>query len=296
MNWQLYQCFYAVAVAGSLSKASAAMNLSQPTLSRNIAKLEQQMGVDLFARASTGVVLTQFGTRLLADVEQMASAAERLHRLEGLDDSKLSGTVRISVNEIVGVYLMPSALAAFQRHFPDIQIEMVISNSASNLNKRDADMAFRMFRPQQPNLIMRRLPDMALGLYAHKEYLTQYAPISDLADLLHHRLIGFDQSSQFIDAANAMGWPLKTEHFCLRTDSLLTQVQLINQAAGIAVTHDGIAKLNNHWQAVLPQLPIPSMACYLVCHQDLQHNPRMRTLMDFLVDWFDAGYQYAMQG
>lgn len=296
MNWQLYQCFFAVAKAGSLSKASGQIGLSQPTLSRNIAKLEQQMGGDLFSRASTGVALTKFGQQLLADVEKMADAAHRLHRLEGLDDSRLSGNVRISVNEIVGGYVMPKALSAFQQRYPDIHVELVISNSASNLNKRDADMAFRMFRPTQPNLILRRLPDMALGLYAHHDYLAQRSPISELTDLFQHRLIGFDQSSQFIDTAQAMGWQLTNEHFCLRTDSLITQVQFIGQAGGIGVTHQGIGEQQPTWQRVLPELAIPAMQCYLVCHQDLQHNPRMRVLMDFLVDWFDAGYQYAVLG
>ncbi|MEJ2644430.1 MAG: LysR family transcriptional regulator [Gammaproteobacteria bacterium] len=171
LDWALIRSFLAVARLGSLSAAARDMGVSQPTLSRDIQALEAATGLNLFRRTTQGLVLTPQGQRLVDAADHMNAAADRFARQASGLSVELEGDVRISANEIVGTYLLPPAIADFRQEHPAVHVEVVISNGASSLSKREADIALRMFRPTQPDLVARRLPDLELGFYAHRDYL-----------------------------------------------------------------------------------------------------------------------------
>lgn len=129
-------------------------------------------------------------------------------------------------------------------------------------------------------------------LLAHRQYLATKPEVACLDDLGGLRLIGCDQSTLLLTAAQAQGWPLTRQDFSWRTDSMLLQIQLIERAQGLGINHQALLPCYPNWQPVLPDLLIPALACYLVCHQDLYSKPRMRALMDFLSRWFAHGYHY----
>lgn len=286
MNWDLVRAFVSVAQKGSLSAAARELGLSQPTLSRQIQALEKDTQLQLFQRSTQGLLLTEAGQRLLAAAEDMSAAADLFQRqVSGLSEY-LQGTVRVSANEIVGLYLLPPALAAFREQNPGIQVELLISNSASSLNRREADIALRMFRPHQTTLKARRLPDLKLGFYAHRRYLEQRGIPQDLTELQAHSLIGFDQDMQFVEAAEILGYALRAEDFDLRCDQMPAQIQLARAGAGILVTHVELAR---HWpelQPLLTEVPLPALEFWIVSHVDTQYSARIRTLSQFLGDWF----------
>ncbi|MEJ2686273.1 MAG: LysR family transcriptional regulator, partial [Gammaproteobacteria bacterium] len=278
-DWGLVRSFLAVARLGSLSAAARDLGVSQPTLSREIQALEAATGLNLFRRTTQGLVLTDQGQTLVDAAEHMSAAADRFARQASGLSVEPEGDVRISANEIVGTYLLPPVIAAFREQHPAVHLEVVISNGASSLSKREADIALRMFRPTQPDLVARRLPALELGFYAHRDYLDRHGEPADLAAFKSHCLIGFDESLDFIDAAAKLGHRFVPDDFAVRTDHLLCQIQLLRSGVGIGGTHVGLA---NHWPElvrIMHWAPLPALPFWCVTHRDVQYNSRIRAVM-----------------
>lgn len=287
-NWNLIRAFLAVARSGSLSSAARHLGVSQSTLTREIQSLEQSTQLNLFKRSTHGVQLTEQGQNLMDSAEQMEKAADNFARRSQGNVPSLKGEVRISANEIIANYLLPKALATFKDKFPQIVPEIVVSNAVTNLSKRDADIAIRMFRPSQSEFVSRRLPDIALGFFAHRQYLEKFGRPDSVEDLKQHRLINEDLDNTFVTGATALGYQFSKQDFAFRTDHLQLQINLARAGAGIVGTH---TKLAQHWpelEQVLTDFPLPSLQCWLVCHSDVQYNARIRETLHFLSDWFSA--------
>jgi len=287
-NWSLINSFLVVSEQGSLSAAARQLGVSQPTLSRNIQSLEVSTGLNLFKRTTQGLELTVEGSKLIDAARQMNSASELFDRQASGLSTELEGDVRISVNEIVGIYLLPPAIAAFREMHPGVHIDIVISNQVSSLSKRDADIALRMFRPEQPDLVVRRLPDLPLGFYAHRDYVQRYGEPSSMEVFNEHTVIGFDESLEFINAAAEFGYKLSRDDFSLRSDNLLAQISLCRSGAGIMAMHSEMAKQWTELVPVMKWIELPPLEFWLVCHSDVQYNSRIRELMHFLGEWFKS--------
>jgi len=284
LQWDLIQSFAAVARLGSLSKAAVELAISQPTLSRQMAALEKQLEMTLFDRSTQGLKVTSAGAKLLESGELMQQAAEQFSRTASGAASKIEGEVRISANEVIGLYYLPGILADFGTQYPEVTIELDISNKAISLNKRDADIALRMFRPTQPELVVRRLPDIGLSFVASKKYLSSHASITDMNDFSEHRLIGFDRDAQMVAGLKQLGLPISMNDLNSRTDFLPLQIELARQNAGITITHRFLLNRFKELQAILPDIELPSLEFWLVCHADVQHNRRIKVVMDYLVE------------
>ena len=274
-DWNLVRAFLLVAEQGSLSAAARKLNISQPTLGRQIQQLEQSTGLNLFRRSTQGLDITAEGSELMSSAKKAMAGMEEFQRQVVGHSDKLVGDIRISVNEIFGVYMLPKVIAQFQSLHPQVQIEMVITNQASSLSKRDADLALRMFKPTQPNLVARRLPDLPLGFFAHHRYLEQYGTPQSPEEFLSHKIIGFDIDTQFLEGAEKMGWPMTARNFSVRTDSLIAHVALLKAAAGIACTHVGLMKNEPEITQILEDIEIADLELWVVCHQDVQFNRRI---------------------
>ena len=286
-DWSLIQSFLSVIEHGSLSAAARSLGISQPTLSRDIQSLENNTGLNLFKRTTQGLNLTSEGTKLVEAARRMNEASDLFERQVSGLSTKLEGDVRISVNELVGIYLLPPAIAAFREQHPNVNIEIVISNQVTSLSKRDADIALRMFRPTQPELVAKRLPNMPLGFFAHKDYVKKYGEPTSMENFKTHTVIGYDESTEFIEGAEKLGYHLTRNQFAIRTDHLLAHLQLCRSGVGIIGTHIELAK---QWPELIPVMQwveIPDLEFWLVCHSDVQYNSRIRELMLFLGKWFE---------
>ena len=285
--WDLIRDFLAVAEHGSLSRAARQRAVSQPTLSRNIQAIETLTKLNLFQRSTQGLSLTEAGISLVAAAQQMEQGATRFTRLASGLSETLQGEIRISANDLVGTLLLPPALAAFRRKHPRLQIELVIDNHTTNISRRDADIALRMYRPTQPDLIARRLPDLAVGFFAHHDFIQRNGQPKDLVELFAMDVIGFDTLSDMLDGARAAGLSLSHEDFPLRTDHMLAQLNLARAGAGIVGTQCGLARQYPELEAVLPELDLPGLEFWLVSHSDAHFNTGIRSLIDFLAAWFE---------
>lgn len=288
IDWGLIRSFLAVSRHGSLSAASRELGVSQPTLSREIQALESTTGLNLFRRTTQGLSLTEQGQTLVEAAGHMDEAADQFIRQAYGLSAELEGDVRISVNEIIGIYMLPPAIAAFREQHPGVQVEIVITNRASSLGKREADIALRMFRPDQPDLVARRLPDLEMGFYAHRDYVARHGKPTSFEEFKKHTILGFDEGMDFINGARALGYEFVKKDFAIRTDHMLAQIALLRAGAGIGGTHVEIAKHFPELERVLEFVPLPSLEFWCVCHADVQFNSRIRAMMQFLIEWFDA--------
>ena len=288
LDWALVRSFIAVADAGSVSAAARATQGHQPTLSRHLAELEAQLGVALFERTGRGVRPTAAGLEVLPAARQMQAAAEALARSVTRGREATRGTVRITASQVVATWLLPSLVAEFQRAEPEIAIEIVSSNAVQNLLRREADIAIRMVRPDQGSLIARKVGEVILGAYAHADYLAVHGVPRTPAQLLGHRLIGYDRDDAILRGFARMGIALTPAHFVVRTDDQVANAQLVAAGAGIGFAADYLAALWPDVRQVLPDLPIPPLPCWLTVHRELRGNGVVKRVYDFLADAIPA--------
>jgi len=283
-DWSLIRSFLAVLDAGSLMGAARHTGAQQPTLSRHIGELETQLGAPLFERTGRGVVPTATALAIADAARQMEDGAQTLARtLAGRRDAS-RGSVRITTSEVAATWLLPEVLAALAEQEPGIQVELVASNALSNLLRREADIAVRMVRPTQSTLIARKLADFPIVAAAHSDYLARAGTPRMPADLLQHRLIGYDRDETIVRGFNELGLPLTRDFFALRTDSQVSYGRLVAAGAGIGF----VAAYNIvHWpgvQPLLPMLKIPPLPCWLAVHREIRGSKVVRRVYDFLAE------------
>jgi DNA-binding transcriptional LysR family regulator len=290
LPWNLIHTFDAVAKTGSLLAAAKSLGLSQPTVGRHIDLLEGTLKMPLFVRSRDGMALTAAGSDLVETSADMVRAAQAFQRRAAGLDKEISGTVRLSANDVLGVHVLPGVLSDFMDAHPEVEVELDITNAPANLLRRDADIAVRMFRPVQNDLIARKVSDIALGFYAHSSYLEAHGRPKTLRDLSAHRFIGFDRETFNIDAARAFGLTLTASDFAFRCDSLLAHIEAVKAGLGVAILHQGLASPMAGVERVLSDVTLPSIELWLACHSDVQHNTRVRKLVDYLAERLRTPY------
>ena len=152
-DWTLTRSFLAVAETGSLSAAARQLGLSQPTLGRHVADLEAQLGMPLFQRAPRGLIPTTAALNLLPHARAMRDAAARLHLAAAGQTETLAGTVRLTASRIVAHYILPAIIAELRQAEPGIEVELVATDATENLLFHEADIALRMYRPTQLDIV-----------------------------------------------------------------------------------------------------------------------------------------------
>jgi len=281
-DWSLWRSFAAVVETGSLSAAARELGLSQPTLGRHVEALEQSLGMVLFERTLTGFKPTETALRLYEPVRGAQRAlAEAALMAEGAQPG-LNGTVRITASEVVSHFVLPQLLVPIRAQFPDIAIEIVPTDSAENLLLREADIAIRMFRPTQLELVTRKLGELPIVCCAHESYLARRGTPQTTEELYGHDLIGLDRSDLLIRAASGMGFALTRDDFRLRTDDQPLAWQLARAGLGIAFAQQGLVETTPGMRALLPQLQIPALEVWLTTHRELFTSRRIRAIYDAL--------------
>jgi len=284
IDWAKLQSFVAVAEHGSLSAAARATGASQPTLSRHIAALEDELGLRLFDRTSEGLVLTDSGAEIFSNAEAMNSSANQIALIATGRSQEISGSVRISASDTVARYLLPDMLCDLHKAEPRIAIELVASNETNNLLKREADIALRMYRPTQNELITRKVGEVHLGFFASKSYLKARGRPSAPDELRMHELIGYDQNDGMIQGFRRGGLPVDRNSFSFRTDAMFMHLELVAGGWGIGMLHLKVGEANRNLERILPTIAIPPLEIWLTAHAELRTSPRIRRVYDFLAE------------
>lgn len=282
VDWAKLQSFVAVAEHGSLSAAARATGASQPTLSRHIAALEEELGLRLFDRTSEGLVLTASGTEIFDNAEAMNASANQIALIASGRSQEISGSVRLTASDTVARFTMPPILTALRRAEPSIAIELVASNETNNLLKREADIAVRMYRPTQNDVITRKVGELHLGFFASKAYLDQRGRPYSPHDLKSHELIGLDQGDALIQGFRNQNIAIRREDFSFRTDAMFINLEMIVAGWGIGLIDLNVGESDATLERVLPQIEIPPLEFWLTAHAELSSSPRIRRVYDFL--------------
>lgn len=283
LDWSLIRSFLAVAEAGSLSAAARQTGISQPTLGRHIRALEGQLGAPLFSRTANGQALTDAADGLLPEARAMRDAAARLVLAATARQPSLSGTVRLTSSRVVAHHLLPPLLAQLRHEEPGIDIDLVASDATENLLFHEADIALRMYRPTQPDLISRHLGDLPVGIYAAPAYLDRHGRPETVEALLALDFVGFDRSELIIRMMAGVGISWERADFPLRCDDQLVHWSLVRAGCGVGGMQCGVADHDPAVERIAPFVTLPSLPLWITTAVPLSQNLRLRRVWDHLV-------------
>jgi DNA-binding transcriptional LysR family regulator len=280
MDWTLLQTFLNVAASGSFSTAAKQLDLSQPTVSRHVQALERQLRYKVFLRHSRGVMLTERGIALFEQARGLDVQIGALLRRQPISLPEALGSVRLSVNEPIGLYVLPDWLKAMRVKHPQLQLEISIDNELSDLSRREADVAVRMLRPEAAHLVGKRIGAVPLGLFAHESYIARHGEPEGIEQIGAHTVLGMDAHRLWPAQVAALG--LRREDFSLRTDSLALQFEALLRGVGIAGTHLALARRHPELRQVLRGVRLPPLEMWVVVHEELRRERAVALVFDAL--------------
>lgn len=281
-DWNQARAFLATAEEGSLSAAARALNLTQPTLGRQVSALEAELGVTLFERAGRALTLTESGRALLEHFQAMGEAAGRVSLAASGRSEAIDGQVRITTTDMVATYILPLLLTQIREVAPGINIEIVASNEVRDLRRREADIAIRHARPEQPDLIARLVGETTAHFYASVDYLDRHGRPQSPNDLEDADFVGGEAPERYVPGLNALGLTIGPDNFKVTTSSGPSMVELVRRGFGISPLPKEVAALTPSLEQVLPELPPIPVPVWLVTHRELNTSRRIRLVFDHL--------------
>ena len=283
MDWNHIRAFHATAVAGSLSAAARQLALTQPTLSRQVAALEADLGVTLFERRGRKLVLTQTGMELLDHIRIMGDAADTLVLAASGRAQEIGGRVCISATDTCSAYILPEIVARIRSEVPQITIAIVASNEFSDLHRGEADIAIRHVRPERPGLVGRHICDTEAGFFASEDWVARNGLPERPADLANAGLMGFEDP-RFSSFLREIGIPIDKADFRIVSESAVVIWEMVKRGMGVAVMLREVAERTPGVVNLLPEMaPIP-VPIWLVTHQELQSSPRIRLVQAIVAE------------
>jgi len=288
MDWDKLRIFHAVAEAGSFTHAGDVLKLSQSAVSRQIGALEQSLNVPLFHRHARGLVLTEQGEILFRSVRDVvANLAETESRLV---DSKRTaqGTLRVTTTVGLGSTWLTPRINEFHSLYPEIRISLILDDQEMDLAMGEADVAIRMNRPRQPDLIQRHLMTVHFHLYASQSYVEKNGAPQTEGDLDDHALVSFADAVRppiadvnwLLDAGTTRG---KTRRPVFTVNNVYGIFRATDSGLGIASLPDYMVEAAPNLIRVLPQIEGPSLDAYFVYPDALRHSKRVDVFRNFLL-------------
>lgn len=282
LDWNQLKAFLETAETGSLSAAARKLGLTQPTLSRQVAAIEQRMGVTLFERVGKTMALTPTGMDLLEHARAMGTAAEALGLAATGRSQALGGVVSVSATDAVAAVLLPPLVKKLRAQEPDIGIEVIPSNALSDLLRREADIAIRHVKPEQPELIARFIREATAYFYASKAWVKTYGHPRSAEDATHLPFVGSDRNGRYLGYLRAHGLPVSEANFSCYADHTMVHWSLVRQGMGIGAMMDDIAQRSPDIVRVLDDVPAIRFPIWLVSHRELRTSRRIRVVFEAL--------------
>ncbi|MDV7338924.1 LysR family transcriptional regulator [Terasakiella sp. A23] len=283
-DWNQVRAFLASAEEASFSAAAKALNLTQPTVGRQVASLEDHLNVTLFERVGRNLRLTEAGMELLEHVQAMGEAANRVSLAASGQSQSVEGTVRITATDVLAVFLLPNAMRKIRKLYPGITIEMVISNDIQDLQRREADIAIRHGRPSQPNLIAKMIRETDASLYASPDYLEKVGYPKTVDAVNKADFVGFGKSDELIKILTSFGFSLGPDNFKLTSANSLFAWEMVRKGLGIGLMSTDVAKLCPEVQRVLTDHTPMTFPIWLVTHRELHTSRKIRLIFDLLAE------------
>ncbi len=288
MDWDKLRIFHAVAEASSFTHAGDKLNLSQSAISRQISTLEQNLGVPLFRRHARGLVLTEQGESLYETAHDVLLKLDAVQAK--LKDSTLTpkGPLKVTTTVGLGTSWLTTRIHEFIHLYPDVQLELLLTNEEIDLSQRKADCAIRLRQPTQSDLIQRRLFTVHFHIYASPAYVKRNGQPQNIEDLDEHSIITFgDEAPNFL--AN-MNWLAKAgrknnnpRKSVFRVNNLIAMRKVVEAGAGIALFPDYLIEDRSGLMQLMQNVEVPSFNTYFCYPEELRSSARLKAFRDFLV-------------
>ncbi|MDE1968289.1 MAG: LysR family transcriptional regulator [Alphaproteobacteria bacterium] len=280
-DWNDLRYFLAVARTGSTLAAAKAIGLSQSTVQRRLAVLEQRLNRQLVERHPTGYKLTALGEELRSYAEQVEEAVAAFERRLASSDKGLTGVVRVTCPEGLANNLALPLIEQFHARYPGLRADLVVTERILDLSKGEAEIAIRGGLPTDPVLICRKLSDNPWAVYASRSYLEQHDRPRCLADIVRHKVIGFSGDIANVHFAKWFESVAPRVAIAARSNTIVGLMMAAKSGAGLAILP---AQLGDPEPDLVRVLESPDLVSYvyLLVHPDLQHVPRVRAFVDFI--------------
>jgi DNA-binding transcriptional LysR family regulator len=284
-DWNQARAFLATAEEGSLSAASRALGQTQPTLGRQVAALEDALGVLLFERIGKSLVLTPTGRDLVEHVRTMYEAANRISLTASSRSQAVEGKVRITASDVMAALLLPPAIRELRRTAPLLDVEIIAANEVQNLQQREADIAIRHVRPEQPELIAKLIGEASAYFYASREYLEKRGTPHSFAELADHDWISFANDGMLINSLAPLGIKLTQDNFRAGSANGLVAWDLAKQGIGIVIMPPEVTEMAPEMVQLVPDMAPLNFPVWLTTHKELHTSRRIRITFDLLADF-----------
>jgi DNA-binding transcriptional LysR family regulator len=288
MDWDKLRIFHAVAEAGSFTHAGHELLLSQSAVSRQISALEEDLKVALFHRHARGLILTEQGEVLHRAAHEVFTKLEATKTRLMDSKEKPSGELRITTTVGLGSVWLTPRIKEFMELYPDIVVTLNLDDTELDLSMREADVAIRLRRPTQPDLIQRKLFTVHHHIYASPDYIKRYGIPKSVDDLDKHRIVTFGTTEGYLTNLNwleTVGRPDgNPRRSALRVNNAYGLRRAVQEGAGIGSLQDYIVPGDgkNLVQIDLP-LETPEFDTYFVYPEELKDTKRVTAFRDFIV-------------
>jgi len=294
MDWDKLKIFHAVAEAGSFTRATVNLNLSQSAISRQIQSLEQDLKVQLFERHARGLTLTENGEYVFKTAHEVITKLKEVETSLGDQKNKPTGKLSITTVRSFGTHWLTPRIQEFMQINPEIEVELIFDDKELDLSTRQADIGIFMRRPKQLNYIQRKLVDIKYHIYGSTKYLEKYGIPKALNDLNKHRFISFGKGAP--SPVFNPDWALKLgikdnkkRKSIMKVNSVMGLLLAVESGVGLAALPDYLVFQSQNVIKVLPKLEGPITEAHFVYPQSLKNVARVQVFRNFLYskigDW-----------
>ena len=294
MDWDKLKIFYAVAEAGSFTRATINLNLSQSAISRQIQSLEEDLKVQLFERHARGLTLTENGEYVFKTAREVISKLKDVETSLSDQKNKPTGKLIITTVRSFGTHWLTPRIQEFMQLNPNIEVELIFDDEELDLSTRQADIGIFMRRPKQLNYIQRKLVDINYYIYGSTKYLEKYGIPKTINDLNKHRFISFGKGAP--SPVFNPDWALKLgvkdnkkRKPIMKVNSVMGLLLAVESGVGLAALPEYLISSSTNVIKVLPNSAGPITEAHFVYPQSLKNVARVQAFRNFLYskigDW-----------
>jgi DNA-binding transcriptional LysR family regulator len=286
IDWDKLRVFYAVADAGSLTRAGEALHLSQSAVSRQIRALEDNLDTTLFHRHARGLILTEQGELLFSATKDMTRKLDKTEARIRDSRDEVFGKLRVTSTTGFGTLWLAPRIGNLYDRYPDLEIDLILSEKVLDLPMREADVAIRMKEPSQADLIRRRLMRVNMRLYATQQYLDRFGVPESIDTLNGHRIISQSVTTKQVnESASWITAILNNDAISHTTvNSYFGVLQSTLSHVGVGVLPDYVTVEKPELIRVLPNDESEEIPVYLAYPEELRHSKRLQAFRDFVLE------------
>lgn len=283
-DWDDIRIFLAVARQGGLTSAANQLGINHTTVARRLTKLETALRAKLAIRTPTGITLTPAGQKFVQHAERIELEALSAEQQVCSVDGTISGKVRLATREGVGTWLICPKVAQLNRRYPDLSLELVSEARTISLPKRDADITISLQYPPQSRIIVKKLVEYRLGLFAAPSYLQEFGPINTIEELSGHEVLWYLDDYVDIEEQRYMQRVVAKSRASFRASNILAQYAALTAGMGVGIIPVYQAGQDPALVRVLPNEVEEMRTYWLSVHPDAHGLPNVRAVIDFIIE------------